>query len=137
MQAPGGPNEDPTGGFGFGGWNAPYWDDVMGEAMGRFAAEPSALLLGRKTYEIFAAHWPFMPADDPIAAGMNTVPKYVTSRTLSEANVTWTGTTLLVGEAAETIASLKQQRGPGLHVHGGSNLLRRDSHPARPVQPDD
>jgi dihydrofolate reductase len=124
MQAPGGPEEDPTGGFTFGGWNAPYWDDVMGEVMGRFMGEPAALLLGRKTYEIFAAHWPFMPADDPAAAALNAMPKYVASRTLAAGDITWEGTSLLAGDAAEAVAALKEEDGPAIQVHGSSDLIQ-------------
>ena len=76
MQAPGGPDEDPTGGFELGGWTAPYWDEVLGESVGALFAQPFDLLLGRKTYEIFAAHWPdYM--DDPIGLAFNRVAKYV------------------------------------------------------------
>lgn len=82
-QAPGGPDEDRGGGFEFGGWQAPYFDKESGEAIGAGIERIDALLLGRKTYDIFAGFWPTAPADDPIAARFNTVPKYVASHTLT------------------------------------------------------
>ncbi len=121
MQSPGGPEEDPTGGFRHGGWNVTYWDDVMGQAMGKLFAEPYELLLGRKTYEIFAAHWPYVTGD-PVADALNSMTKYVASRTLAE--VTWSGSVLLQGDAAQAVAALKQQDGPNLNVQGSSNLLQ-------------
>src|SRR5687767_6551 len=86
MQAPGGPAEDPTGEFAYGGWTVPYWDDSMAQAMGKTMAAPFDLLLGRKTYEIFAAHWPYIQAD-PIADVFNAVTKYVA--TASTEPLTW------------------------------------------------
>ena len=80
MQAPGGPQEDPTGDFRYGGWVAPYFDAVLGEAVGEMFAQPFDLLLGRKTYDIFAAHWPFVGADDPIGPLFDRVTKYVATR---------------------------------------------------------
>jgi dihydrofolate reductase len=121
MQAPGGPQEDPTGGFALGGWNAPFWDDVMGQAMGTAFAEPHDLLLGRKTYEIFAAHWPHV-SDGPVADRLNAMTKYVASRTLSE--VTWQNSVLLGGDAGDAVTDLKQQDGPDLQVQGSSDLLQ-------------
>jgi dihydrofolate reductase len=121
MQAPGGPQEDPTGGFTLGGWNAPFWDDVMGQAMGKVFGEPHDLLLGRKTYEIFAAHWPHV-GNDPVADRLNAMTKYVASRTLAE--VTWQNSVLLSGDAGDAVADLKQQDGPGLQVQGSSDLLQ-------------
>ena len=79
MQAPGGPEEDPSGGFAHGGWSANYWDDQMNQTMGESMSEPFDLLLGRKTYEIFAAHWPYA-TDDPGAKPLNDATKYVASR---------------------------------------------------------
>jgi dihydrofolate reductase len=127
MQAPGGPEEDPTGNFAYGGWNATFWDDVMGQAIAREFEQPNDLLLGRKTYEIFAAHWPYI-SDDPVADKLNSATKYVASRTLDE--VTWNNAVLLKGDAGDAVAELKQQDGPGLNVQGSSDLiqtlLRRD-----------
>jgi dihydrofolate reductase len=120
MQAPGGPQEDPTGRFTHGGWNVTFWDDVMGRVMGEAFAKPYELLLGRRTYEIFAAHWPYV--SDPTADRLNTMTKYVASRTLHE--VTWNGATLLQGEAGEAVAALKREDGPDLQVHGSSVLIQ-------------
>jgi dihydrofolate reductase len=121
MQAPGGPREDPTGEFTQGGWNVTFWDDVMGRFIGEAFAKPYELLLGRKTYEIFAAHWPYV-SGDPAAERLNSMTKYVASRTLHE--VTWNGARLLRGEAGEAVAALKREDGPDLQVHGSSGLLQ-------------
>ncbi len=121
IQAPGGPEEDPTGGFTYGGWSVNYWDDMMGQVMGESMARPSELLLGRKTYEIFAAHWPYIK-DDPVADKLNSVKKYVVSRTLDEAS--WNNSTLVTGEVSQAIRNLKEQNGPEIQVHGSSNLIQ-------------
>jgi len=121
MQAPGGPTEDPTGGFAFGGWTATHWDDGMGEWMGGLFTDPFDLLLGRKTYEIFAAHWPFMPAGDPIADVFNRVTKYVATRT--GAPLTWANSVALTDAAAD-VARLKQGDGATLLTQGSSDLLQ-------------
>jgi dihydrofolate reductase len=121
MQAPGGPEEDPTAGFTHGGWSATYWDDLMMQTMGEAMAEPFALLLGRKTYEIFAAHWPYV-TEDPFAEGLNSATKYVASTTLDE--VTWSNSVLLEGDVAESVARLKQESGPEIQVHGSSGLIQ-------------
>ncbi len=97
-----------------------YWDDVMGDYMARKTETPYDLLLGRKTYDIFAAHWPY--ADDEMAHTLNRATKYVATRTLDSG--TWNETVLLKGDAATTVAELKQQDGPDLQVHGSSNLLQ-------------
>ncbi|HZA59402.1 MAG TPA: dihydrofolate reductase family protein [Solirubrobacterales bacterium] len=120
MQAPGGPEEDPTGGFTHGGWSVNYWDDVMGEVMAA-GTRPYELLLGRGTYEIFAAHWPYV-TDDPIADELNSVPKHVASTTLEE--VTWNNSTLISGDVAEYVAKLKDQDGPEIQVHGSWGLIQ-------------
>jgi dihydrofolate reductase len=91
MQAPGMPEEDREGGFDQGGWQVPYFDEESGQVMAEGMASFDALLLGRKTYEIFASYWPNAPADDPMAERLNKVPKYVASRTL--ANVMWENST--------------------------------------------
>src|SRR3972149_9167005 len=83
MQAPGGPEEDPTGRFAFGGWSVNYWDEMMDQAMGEFMAKPFDLLLGRRTYKIFAAHWPYV-SNDPVADQLNGAKKYVASRSLQD-----------------------------------------------------
>ncbi|MGH3019229.1 MAG: dihydrofolate reductase family protein [Gaiellaceae bacterium] len=120
MQAPGGPEEDPTGGFTHGGWSASYWDDAMGASMGEFMGKPFDLLLGRRTYEIFAAHWPYV--DEPGAAELNRATKYVASRTRD--SVEWENSVLLEGDVAEEVARLKREDGPELQVHGSSGLIQ-------------
>ena len=121
MQAPGGPEEDPTSGFEHGGWSVGYWDDAMGERMGLVMGKPFDLLLGRKTYEIFAAYWPHVP-DEPGAAQLNSARKYVTSRTLE--TLVWENSTLLEGDVPEAVAKLKQEDGPEIQVHGSSDLIQ-------------
>ncbi len=121
MQAPGGPEEDPTGGFSHGGWSANYWDDALGEWIGPYLARPADLLLGRRTYEIFAAHWPYV-TDDPLADRLNEARKYVASTTLDK--VEWNNSTLLQGDVAEAVAGLKEEDGPEIQVHGSGNLIQ-------------
>ena len=121
MQAPGGPEEDPSGGFKHGGWSVNYWDDVMMRKMGDFMATPFDLLLGRKTYEIFAAHWPYV-TDDPAAEALNSATKYVASRTL--ARVEWSNSILIEGDVAEEIGNLKSTAGPEIQVHGSGDLIQ-------------
>lgn len=121
MQAPGGPDEDPTGGFSHGGWTVHYWDEPMGELMGKIFDEPFDLLLGRKTYEIFAAHWPYAGEDDPIAKAFNRVTKYVA--TSSDTPLTWQNSVALHDVPAD-IAKLKQQDGPKLLIQGSSVLIQ-------------
>jgi len=122
MQAPGGPDEDREGGFVHGGWSVNYWDDVMGQLITELTLKAGALLLGRKTYEIFAAHWPRVGDDDPVAAKLNSVPKYVASRTLDE--VTWNNSTLIKGDVAQTVAALKEQSGAEIQVTGSGELIQ-------------
>ena len=121
MQAPGGPEEDPSGGFAHGGWSANYWDNQMFEVMGEAMGTPFDLVLGRKTYEIFAAHWPYV-TDDPGAKSLNDATKYVASRTLR--SLDWSNSILIEGDVPEGIAALKQQEGPELQVHGSANLIQ-------------
>lgn len=120
MQAPGGPEEDPAGGFSHGGWSAGYWDDVMAGFMAESMVGPYDLLLGRKTYQIFAAHWPH--STEPGAAELNAARKYVASRTLDV--VEWQNSTLLEGEVPDAVAALKQQDGPEIQVHGSADLIQ-------------
>jgi len=122
MQAPGGPSEDTDDGFAYGGWVAPHFDDEMGGLAVEGALRPEALLLGRRTYEIFAAHWPRVTGDDPIAVKLNAMPKYVASRTLEA--VEWNNSTLLSGDAAETVADLKEGPGGEIRVYGSGNLVQ-------------
>ena len=123
MQAPGGPDEDREGGFRHGGWLVPYLDEKFGEIMTEWTKRAGAFLLGRKTYEIFAASWPNStdPADE-IATALNTRPKFVASRTLDE--VTWNNSRLLRGDVAEEVAKLKVREGGEIQVHGSSDLLQ-------------
>lgn len=123
MQAPGGPEEDPTGGFRHGGWVFPYFDDFLGKVMDGQMGHPFDLLLGRRTYEIFAAHWPHVPTDDdPIAAGINHAKKYVASKTLTK--LEWSNSELIKGDVANEVGKLKAQDGPEIQVHGSGNLIQ-------------
>lgn len=123
MQGPGGPEEDTDGGFDLGGWLVPYADEDMGRFMVESIMSTEALLLGRKTYEIFAAHWPKVTDEsDPIATSLNSKPKYVASRTLNK--VGWNNSTLLEGDVAEAVAKLKGQPGGVLQVQGSGELAQ-------------
>lgn len=122
MQAPGGPEEDPAGGFAFGGWTFPFWDDTMGLDMKGLDGKDRELLLGRKTYEIFAAYWPYQPADDPIASTFNATRKHVASRTLT--SLEWDNAALLQGDVAAAVAALKAEAGKDLQVIGSGNLIQ-------------
>lgn len=120
MQAPGDPNEDTSGGFKYGGWTVPFWDDFLGKAMAAQMAEPFDMLLGRRTYEIFAGYWP--NSKEAGADKLNSAKKYVISNTLSKPQ--WNNSTVLSGDVVEEIRALKQQDGPELQVHGSSNLIQ-------------
>ena len=120
MQAPGGPEEDPNGGFEHGGWSVGYWDEQIENAMGESMSRPFDLVLGRKTYEIFAAHWP--QSDDPGAELLNNATKHVASTTLTA--LEWENSKLIKGDASEGIRALKHQDGPELQVHGSANLIQ-------------
>ncbi|TLY17180.1 MAG: dihydrofolate reductase [Thaumarchaeota archaeon] len=122
MQAPGGPDEDPTGGFKHGGWVAGYWDDSVGNVMAEQMKGPYDLVLGRKTYELFAAYWPHAGAEVQGAKELNSARKYVVSTTL--AKLEWSNSVLLTGDVVQEIRKLKQQQGPELQVHGSSNLMQ-------------
>jgi dihydrofolate reductase len=123
MQAPGGPEEDPTGGFKHGGWVAGYFDDFLGKVMDRQMNKPFDLLLGRKTYEIFAAHWPYVKTDDdPVAAGINKAKKYVASKTLKKLD--WSNSELIKGDVAKEVKKLKELDGPEIQVHGSGGLIQ-------------
>ena len=118
MQAPGGPDEDPTGGFRYGGWAVSYFDDEMMERMAGSA--PYELLLGRGTYEIFAAHWPY--DEGPIADHLNGTRKHVASTTLER--VEWSNSTLIEGDVATYVEDIKAQDGPEIQVHGSPGLIQ-------------
>lgn len=128
MQAPGGPQEDPTGGFKYGGWTAAYWDDVTNTAMREVLSTPYDLILGRKTYDIFAAHWPYVKTSEvgefvgEIAQRFNACTKYVATH--SSAALTWQNSQSLGKDIVATLRSLKSGNGPTLLVQGSSNLVQ-------------
>lgn len=123
MQGPGGPDEDRSNGFDQGGWLVPYADDDMGKLVSDWFAAADAFLLGRKTYEIFAAYWPnITDQTDPVATKLNSLPKYVVSNTLDK--VEWSNSTLIRGDAEEEITKLKQGPGNELQVHGSGHLAQ-------------
>jgi dihydrofolate reductase len=117
MQGPGGPEEDPTGGFTLGGWAAPYFDEEM---LTRVESADYELLLGRGTYDIFVAHWPY--DEGVIADHLNRTRKYVASRTLDR--VDWNNSTLITGDVADYVDELKRQDGPEIQVHGSVGLIQ-------------
>jgi dihydrofolate reductase len=119
MQAPGGPTEDTTGDFKYGGWTVPYFDDFLGQVMSEQMGKPFDLLLGRKTFEIFASYWPHHEEE---GAGINKATKYVVSNTLTKHE--WERSVFLKGNVADEINELKQQDGPDLQVHGSGNLIQ-------------
>jgi len=121
MQAPGGPEEDDSGGFTLGGWSVNYWDERMGQVMDEATSTPFDLVLGRRTYDVFAAHWPYAPEE---AGGkpFNDATKYVASR--GRPTLEWRNSVLIEGDAAEGIAALKDGDGPELQVHGSGDLLQ-------------
>jgi dihydrofolate reductase len=120
MQAPGGPEEDTSGGFEHGGWSFGYWDEQMQKMMGESMSRPFDLVLGRKTYEIFAAFWP--QSDQPGADVLNSATKHVASRTLTE--LEWENSKLIEGDVPDGIRALKDEDGPELQVHGSGNLIQ-------------
>lgn len=122
LQAPGGPEEDPVGGFALGGWMAPYADESMDVSAAGFDGKDRELVLGRRTYQIFAAYWPYQAADHPIAHTLNAARKHVASRTLTR--LQWNNSTLLHGDVAEAILALKARPGPDLQVIGSGDLLQ-------------
>src|SRR5262245_5874685 len=121
MQAPGGPEEDESDGFALGGWSVTYWDPVVDDAMTEAMSVPFDLLLGRRTYDIFAAYWPDAPAEAG-AKPLNDATKYVVSR--GRPMLGWGPSVLIGGDAAEAIAELKRGDGPELQVHGSGNLIQ-------------
>ena len=119
IQAPGDPEEDPTGGFRYGGWTVPYVDDFLGKNMAEQMSGPSELLLGRKTFEIFASYWPHHEDEWP---SVNKATKYVVSNTLTRHE--WRNSVFLKGNVVAEIKKLKQQEGPDLQVYGSGHLSR-------------
>ena len=121
VQAPGGPGEDDSGGFAFGGWAHPYWDDVLDRTMAQVMGVPFDLVLGRRTYDVFAAYWPNAPEE---AGGkpLNDATKYVASR--GTPSLTWDRSVQIEGDVAEGVTRLKQEDGPELQVHGSGGLIQ-------------
>jgi dihydrofolate reductase len=122
MQAPGAPDEDPSGGFTLGGWVFGFWDEAMDPGTAGFDGKDRELVLGRKTYEIFEAHWPYQPEDDPTAKTLNAARKHVASRTLSKLD--WNNSTLLRGDVVAAITALKSEAGPDLQIIGSGQLIQ-------------
>jgi dihydrofolate reductase len=121
MQAPGGPEEDDSGGFAFGGWSVTYWDEDLDQAMDEVVSKPFAMVLGRHTYDIMAAFWPHASEEDG-ATAFNEATKYVASR--SRLTLDWANAMQIEGDAAEGLATLKAEDGPELQVHGSGNLAQ-------------
>jgi dihydrofolate reductase len=122
MQAPGGPGEDPSGGFSHEGWLVPHFDEALGEQMNAWFTGAQDFLLGRTTYEIFYASWPKMISDDPVSQGLNFKKKYVASRTLT--SVEWETAELLEGDLGDAVRALKAGDGGELQVHGSAGLIQ-------------
>lgn len=121
LQAPGGPEEDPTGGFALGGWTFNYWDDTVDVSASGFDGKDRELVLGRRTYQIFEAYWPYQPDGDPIARTLNTAKKHVASRTLTVLH--WNNSSLLGGDVVSAIKTLKAKSGRDLQIIGSGNLI--------------
>ena len=122
MQAPGGPEEDTAGDFKFGGWTVPFFDDFAGEEMGKQMGMPFDLLLGRKTYDIFASYWPNQDPNGPVADPFNKAVKYVVSNSSPE--LIWENSELIDGDVVTKLQELKQQDGPMFQVHGSGNMIQ-------------
>jgi len=122
MQAPGGPEEDPTGGFTLGGWMFGYGDESMDISASGFDGKDRELVLGRRTYQIFEAYWPYQPNDHPIAKTLNAAKKYVASRTLTA--LRWNNSALLDGDVVPAVTALKSRPGPDLQIIGSGCLIQ-------------
>lgn len=122
MQAPGAPEEDPTGGFSHGGWITNYIDESVDLSASGFDGTGRELVLGRRTYEIFEAYWPYQSDDDPIAVTLNAARKYVASRTVTTLH--WNNSTLLEGDVVAAVSALKAEPGPDLQIIGSGNLIQ-------------
>lgn len=122
MQAPGGPEEDTSSGFKYGGWTVPYFDDFSGNTMGEQMSMPFDLLLGRKTYDIFAGYWPKHPEIEAVAGPFNKCTKYVVSH--SQIDLPWKGSELITGDVVAKLKELKAGDGPMLQVHGSGDMIQ-------------
>ncbi len=121
LQAPGAPEEDTSGGFAYGGWSFHYWDEMMGSVMNAFMRIPFELLLGKRTYDIFAAHWPHSK-EEPVAGKFNSTKKYVVSH--EPVDLSWRNSVRITGDVVAEIKKLKKQDSPDLWVHGSGNLIQ-------------
>jgi dihydrofolate reductase len=122
VQAPGGPQEDSDGGFAHGGWSRPYFDpEIMGGAWDQVMQRSDAMLFGRRTWQTAASAWPSQ-SGDPFSDRINAITKYVASRTLTEADMTWNGSTLLAGDAVAAVRDLRGREGRGVFVLGSASL---------------
>ncbi len=119
LQAPGGPKEDTSGGFKYGGWTAPYFDDFSGKVMAEQMKQPFSLLLGRKTFEIFASYW---PQNEDKWPGVNDETKYVVSRSLKKSD--WKNSVFINKNVVEELKKIKAEKGPDLQVYGSGNLVQ-------------
>ena len=130
MQSPGGPEEDPSGAFAHGGWQAPFADPAVGEFVTELNRHASAFLFGRRTFDIFRGHWPdHTEPDDAIAAAINSLPKHVVSRSLTDAEATWRGehpdtARLVTGDVVAAVRALKEEPGDELQIWGSGDLLQ-------------
>lgn len=122
MQAPGGPEEDTSGGFKYGGWTVPYFDEFSGNIMDEQMSMPFDLLLGRKTYDIFAAYWPKHPEIESVAGPFNKCSKYVVSH--DQIDLPWKGSELVTDDVVAKLKELKSGDGPMLQVHGSGNMIQ-------------
>jgi dihydrofolate reductase len=122
MQAPGGPEEDKSGGFQYGGWTFKYWDEMMGNVINEFMGLPFELLLGKFTYEIFASYWPHRTQESVVSKKFNSTRKYVVSDMPME--LSWNNSTLITGDVVEKTKKLKEMDGPDLWVYGSGKLIQ-------------